>query len=176
MEKPFITKVRVIRMLDSDADLSHIGEYTDRFQDWAICRCCGEYLALVDEDHVITDSGMYYRFFLPYAGGETPGTEDYQKYGKQDYARMERICRGDLAYFGIVAEAEVTYHVHLHCCSRLQRFTSAGLWGIESDCEENDWHEIMESQLTDLKTHLKHFNVDTSNWDELTANIEIEDK
>ena len=102
-----VDRVSVFAEIDTDAETSWIGEYADDGCDWAICRCCGEYLAEVDDDHEVPQRGREYRFFVPYAGGEEPGTDNYKVYGKQDYNRAEALNRGDWYLIGITARAEV---------------------------------------------------------------------
>ena len=108
------------------------------------------------------------RFFLPYAGGEKQGTEDYYKYGLQNYKRMEGLNNGDWFYTGVMAEAEVSYPIE-GGSERIERFTSGGLWGIESDSSNDYIKQVSQGELADLKEHLKQFNVDLSNFDELAA-------
>ena len=98
MEKPkiVIESIKVSAIIDSCTDTSYLGEYTDIESDWVICRCCGEYLANCDEDHI---AGQRHTndvsFFKPYSCGEKEGSPEYQEYGKYDYERMERLNNGD---------------------------------------------------------------------------------
>lgn len=156
-----IESIKVKRLLDEHPDTSCIGEYTDDPNDWSICRCCGEYLTNCDDEHEIPRKCRNYRFFLPYAGGEKQGTADYQKYGKQDYDRMESLNGGNWCFIGVQAEAEVSYPVAggSNGHRRLETFTSGGLWGIESDSDDDYLAETENEQLTDLVQHLSHFNI-----------------
>lgn len=171
MEKPTIKTIKLFHVVDEIPDTSCIGEYTDTWSEWAICRCCGEYLENCDDEHTCPTKGREYLFFKPYAGGEKEGTEDYQKYGKQDYDRMEGLNRGDWCFIGIYAVAEVSYQTGSSGERRIETLQSGGLWGIESD--SGDYlEEVDKEELTSLREHLEQFNVDLSNWDELTEDVE----
>jgi len=102
--------------------------------------------------------------FIPYAGGEKPGTKDYYKYGMQNYERMEGLCAGDWWFLGIVAECVVSYSISETTGDcRLETISSRGLWGIESDCCEDYIGEVEQEQLEDLKGHLAAFGIA---WDD----------
>ena len=98
--------VRVVAIVDTDPDMSWLGEYTDTPSPWAIVRAEGEYLADLGEDYDLPARGREYRFFVPYAGGETPGSADYKTYGMQDYGRCEDYNRGGWCFVGIRAEVD----------------------------------------------------------------------
>ena len=151
--KARIESVKVVRESDDSPDTSYLGEYTDRAELWAIERESGEYVANLPEDHEPPARGRDYRYFLPYAGGEEQGTEDYQKYGLQDFARMEALERCEWGYLGIYAVAEVIV------CGTLQRVRSAGLWGIESDSEDGYFAEVAEEELAQLADILGEFTL-----------------
>jgi len=97
------------------------------------------------------------------ADGLTP--EEVRTYTRQDYERMESMNRGNWCYIGIRAEAEVIVNVETET-HRLgtegpgkwrgvvQRITSGGLWGIESDSERSYIEEEQKNQLADLKSEL----------------------
>ncbi len=166
-----IDSIKVEQIIDTSPDTSFIGEYTDRWDEWAICRCCGEYLANVADDHEEFTRGREYRYFLPYAGGEEQGTPHYQKYGLQDYERMEGLNSGDWQFVGIVAKATIKYRTR-NGSYRLETFTSGGLWGIESDAGDY-LDEVKAEQLADLKAHLETFGVDVSDFDEMAEELEL---
>jgi hypothetical protein len=164
-----IELIEIKHDMDESPDISCIGDFTDQPDEWNICRCCGEYLANCDTEHEIPRSGREYRFFKPYAGGEKAGTADYQKYGKQDYNRMEMLARGDFCYIGIYAEATVSYPINSNGDRQLETFTSGGLWGIESD--SGDYIEEIETeQLANLANHLAHFGI---KWEPDNTKVEI---
>lgn len=164
-----IEDITVKAVVDESPDTSWLGEYTDSPDDWAICRHCGEYLALVDDEHEIPRVGRKYRFFRPYSAGEKEGTTEYQEYGYRDYKRMEGLGRGDWCFIGIMAEATVSTE-----SGRTETLTSGGLWGIESDAGKDYLDSVTDEELADLRSHLESFGVDLTDWDELTEDIEIE--
>lgn len=100
------------------------------------------------ELHDCPHSNRKYNYFLPYAGGEKEGTEDYQKYGKQDFARMESLNNGDWNFIGIIAKAEIVTESGI-----MQTIRSGGLWGIESD--SGDYlDEVGKEELVNLRSEL----------------------
>ena len=62
---------------------------------------------------------------------------------------MEALSRGDWYFMGIVAEARIT----LPGSDVIQRITSGGLWGIESDCGDYQ-REVEADQLAELRGEL----------------------
>lgn len=153
-----IAKVTIKHILDENPDTSFIGEYTDDASDWCIVRQEGEFLAVLEEQGVyqLPSRGRECRFFIPYAGGEKPGTENYIKYGMQDYKRMERLNEGNWCFIGIVAIAEVQTSQDGKLWQS-QKISSFGLWGIESDSDEEYIKSVQQEQLADLKTQLLEF-------------------
>ena len=89
------------------------------------------------------DTNRYYReynYFKPYAGGEEPGTKEYQASGMQDYDRAEALNNGQWHFIGIKASAIVSYTDGNG--KRLETFESGGLWGIESDAPDCHKKEV----------------------------------
>ena len=172
---PKIEAIYIDAVYDEDPDTSCIGQYFDNPEDDYICRCCGEYLCNVGEDHEIPPRGREYRFFKPYAGGEKEGTEEYYKYGKQDFERMEGLQRGDWHHVGIVAKATILIPCLDGDSYRNEDLCSAGLWGIESDCDEASLKEISDDQIQELRDYLESWgiNVSDENWKALTEDLEI---
>jgi len=188
MNKPTIDKIRVRFFLDQDPDTSYLGEYTDNLEPGVIIRQEGEFYEHLpaemkrDADGRFTGKaepylppiGREYRGFKPHAGGEIPGTKNYYKYGMQDFKDMESLNNGDWCFVGIRADATVQYYVGNNNY-RLKQLTSAGIWGVESNADDSFINEMKNEELANLKNHLEQFNVDTSNWNELTASIDIDD-
>jgi hypothetical protein len=111
-----------------------------------------------------------YRYFMPYAGGEKSSAPEYQRYGMQDYKRMEAYNNGDWQFVGIRAKVVVSYNIDDNSNSRrLETLTSSGLWGIESDADKADLSEIADDQVADLKEHLQHLGITLSGFDETAA-------
>ena len=159
-----IEKIRIVHKTDENPDYSFMGEYVDIPEAGVIVRRLGIFWEDMPEDQEVPQRGREYRFFKPYAGGEKVGTEDYKKYGMQDFKRMESLNRGHWFFMGIYVEAEVSYPIELGS-RRLEWLKSGGLWGIESDSDESYIDEIDKEQLDDLKEHLEVFGVDVSNFE-----------
>lgn len=158
-----IESIKVVVKIDESPDTSFLGEYTDWQEDWAISRAHDEYVANLADDTDMPESCREYRFFIPYAGGEAPGTDEYQKYGMQDYKRMEGLSNGDWQFIGIGAEAVVSYPIGDDGSRRIERLTSGFLWGIESD--SGDYlRQVAQEQLAELRDHLEVFGVNTDNF------------
>jgi hypothetical protein len=170
LAQPTIASVKIKRIIDESPDTSFIGEYTDDCNPWAIDRAQGEYVAILeasDDGYEMPRASREYRYFVPYAGGEKQGTENYQKYGKQDFERMESLERGNWYFIGIRAIAEIRLPQGDHAIC--QRIDSPGLWGIESDSDDGYIESVAREELAQLRDMLEQLNVSTDNWDELTA-------
>lgn len=149
-----ISKVWIEQKADNSPDDSYIGKYTDEAADWNICRHCGEYIANLSEDHPVIERGREYRYFKPEAGGEEAGSEEYQKYGKQDYKRAEDLNNGHWYFLGIIAKAEVVSPNNV-----VQIIRSGGLWGIESDSDASYIESVKKDELAELKEELAAFGL-----------------
>lgn len=104
---------------------------------------------------------------------ETP--ETVRKYTRQDYERMESAVRGDWCMLGCVAEAEIAVPSG-RSLATVQRITSGGLWGIESDCAQGDKEETETEQLADLKAQLRELGFSTRALSGAFKNVErVED-
>ena len=202
MKKNRIESVRIERVMDDMGQTDCIGEYTDKRTDWAICRHCGEYIAIAEkpnqradeiedelydlEDEVKSELlkkeldsldlhdcpqwNREYNFFLPYAGGEEPGTKDYQTYGLQDYKRMEGLNNGDWNFIGIIAKAEIITE-----SGTLQTIRSCGLWGIESDAGSY-LDEVGKEELENLRGELTALGFGRRAIDYAFKSVETVDK
>lgn len=162
-----IESIKIVHYHDECPDTSFIGEYTDKLEDGVIVRHFDEYYEnLTDEERsLIPLRGREMIGFKPYAGGEKTGTEDYYKYGLQDYKRMEGLNNGDWSFIGIEAVATVSRDIG-GGNRRLETLSSGGLWGIESDSGKY-LNEVAKGEIQDLKEHLSAFNVNTDNFDEM---------
>lgn len=164
MSKIIIDSIIISHLVDSNPDISFIGEYTDKLKAGVIVRKYGEYFERLPEDAEIPQPSREFRGFIPYAAGKPKGTEEYYEYGLHDFKRMEELNSGNFSIVGIVASAQVKYKEGDHF--RFEWLKSGGLWGIESD-SGSYIQEVEEEQLADLKGHLLAFGVDVSNFDRL---------
>lgn len=172
-----VEEIKLIAIHDTNPDTSWLGKYhDDPTDDHSICRCCGEYIEDLDDDHEMPSRGREYRFFKPEARNEKPGTDDYKKYGKQDYARMEQISRGDVWFIGIRAEAELKVETNNGNSFRSETLSSSGLWGIESDSDDDYKKEIGNEQLSELRDYLESFGLEFEDekWEEMIEDLEID--
>jgi hypothetical protein len=133
-----VTSVKLQWKLDESPDLSWIGEYSNTPKEGAIST---------------GRSGRHYRWFNP-ANPE---------YGQAEFERMEGYENGNWQVLGIVATAEIAYDIG-GGSKRLERLSSGGLWGIDSDSDQGYLKEVEQEQLEDLSSHLGHFGI------EITAN------
>jgi hypothetical protein len=171
-----INKIYTKTIYDELPDTSFLGKYTDEVNDWYIDREQGEYIAILqkDEDYELPSKGREYRFFNPCAGGEEEGTEDYQKYGKQDFERMESLNNGNWFFMGIETIAEV--HTSQDGKNWLiNTLSSGGLWGIESDSDNSYIEEVNNEQINELKTVLKEYGFSTKEINKALKSIEHKD-
>lgn len=85
--------------------------------------------------------------------------ESMRSNARQDYARMESLNRGDWAYIGITAQAEVGipsgHSSNGGACYTVQQIQADGLWGMESDSEASYLESEEKNQLADLKDQLR---------------------
>ena len=177
-QKPTIGKIWIEHILDDCPDTSFYGKYADQLDDGVIVREFDEFWENLDDEQkedAENTRSREYRGFKPYAGEEKEGTEDYYKYGLQDYERMEKLNKGDFCFIGIVANCKVKYPIG-QGSFRLENFSSSGLWGIESDSGKDYLDEVGKDELENLKFHLEKMNINTSNFDELAKDAEIKNR
>jgi hypothetical protein len=111
------------------------------------CDCGGNHLS----------SGEY-RYFNPSFNyvdsqgelieGNTP--EEVRAYVAQDYARMQALNNGEWSYIGISVEATV----QLTASGPIQKISSGGLWGIESDSDREYLASIRKEESAQLREQL----------------------
>ena len=81
------------------------------------------------------------------------GFEAQSKERKESYGQSWEML-------GCVAKAEVSYDIG-QGNRRLETLSSGGLWGIESDMDDNTRQDYENEQLEDLASHLAHFGIET---------------
>jgi hypothetical protein len=163
--KPSIKSITIEHLYDESPDTSWLGRYTDKWETGAIKR----HNAGHNEYKYFVPGTTYqeHRDALHKAGYSRGNCDELaREYNYQDFKRMERLNNGDWCFLGIQAEAVIIVD------SQLQRITSGGLWGIESDSDASYISEVENEQLLDLKTQLKALGVPVHNFDK----IEIERK
>ena len=92
-----------------------------------------------------------YPYFNPPPVDNYLGTppDELRKYCLQDLERMESLNNQQWYYMGIRAQAEVQLTGDV-----VQRITSGGCWGIESDSGKDDIAEVDQEELSALKAEL----------------------
>lgn len=120
--------------------------------------------------HECPNSRREFNYFKPYAGGEKEGTDDYQKYGKQDFERMESLNNGNWYFMGIIAKAEIRTE-----SGTMQVIRSGGLWGIESDSGEY-LEEVGKEELENLRLELESLGFSKRAIDYAFKNVETKTK
>ena len=166
-----ITKVRLEHVVDNDADLSWIGEYTDEARPDAIIRegeHAGGFVRDLPEDCELPSRGREYRFFIPAMTGEETGNPESPK---QDFERMEAYNRGDWGCIGIIAKAEL-WNPTTHVC---QTVRSGGIWGVESDGKDYIG-SLEKEELANLKAELLDLGIGERAIERAFKNVETVNK
>lgn len=144
-----ILSVRIERATDTDADLSHLGKFTDDYNDCAIIRLGkhkGTFACGVPDDD-LPPRGQCYRYFLPTMTGEETGNPESPE---QDWKRAEAFNAGEWHMLGIVAKAVVWNPA----TEVTQTIRSGGLWGIESDSDAGYLASVEADELSSLRAEL----------------------
>lgn len=159
---------------DSPENLAIVatGQYEGEFVDDLPCECehsreshkevedgyapCSE-CDCEDFDQVTIQRGREYRYFNPEVDSSVTDRDESRKYAMQDYKRMKDYGN-DWYFIGIQAEARISIPDGGRTVNgqtrTIQRITSGGLWGIESDSEESHFAEVEREELDQLKTQL----------------------
>ena len=115
--KPTVIDVKLTMELDTDPDLSHLGEYSSTLEHGGI-----------DRREPGRDYGHdEYRYFNPGFGDPA--------YIEQDYARFEAYNRGDWQALGLIVT------VVRECSHGFTDEQSASVWGVESDSDESHFRD-----------------------------------
>jgi hypothetical protein len=107
-----ISKIEIRHLFDETPDLSFLGQYSDQWQEGAIER--------------ENTGSRKYKYFIP----------TNNECAQQDYERMEAYNDGGWNMMGIRAQAEIHTSSNGTDCL-INRVSSGGLWGIESDSDKN---------------------------------------
>jgi opacity protein-like surface antigen len=155
-DAPRINAIRIEHMPDDNPDFNHLGRYSNK---------PGPADRTVDRypDGTNWTYRQQMRYFIAANSAEETGNPDSVE---QDYQRMEAYNRQEWSMLGIRAVADVSYDVGDRT-RRIERFTSAGLWGVESDSDADYLTSVASDELADLKAHLEHFGIDLTNFDAL---------
>ena len=119
----------VRRVVDEDPDLSHLGTFSDAYQDGAI-------------EHGNERLNVY-RYFIP----ENP------EYGQQDYERMLAFDHGKWCMVGITVDISIKTKTNWAVPPVVGR---ASVWGVESDSEESYFTELENEMIREAEADLKN--------------------
>ena len=97
-----------------------------------------------------------FRWFNPAMTGDETGNPESPA---QDYARAEAYNRGEWSMLGCVAVATISRPCG-QGSRRLDKLTSGGLWGVESDSGADYLKSVESEQMADLAEHLKAFGIE----------------
>jgi hypothetical protein len=159
---PVVVRVKVEHELEPCPDPFDLGEYsnTPGPEDRTIDRMFPPDDASPQYDHL-----GEFRYFIAAMSGEETGNPESVA---QDYRRMEAYNLGEWRMMRIIATAEVQYLIG-DGCHRIERLSSRGVWGVESDADVADIAAIEQDELNDLRRHLEVFGVDCADFDRLAA-------
>lgn len=131
-----IKKITLKRVPDYDADLSYLGTFDPQAQsDYAIAH--------------EPDNNRTFNWFNPQnVEGDTP--RNLRKYAKQDYERMMAYENGHWHMMMVKAEAEIATSEKGNSWL-INKVSSGGLWGLESDSDESYFKEVEDEQMAELK-------------------------
>lgn len=150
-QSKLIRSITIKRVHDDDADTSYLGTFDNSAQ---------TEFAINHRERIKTDDRVYEWFnpqtvepFDPKADWIPVDVTDKRTYWRDamkknaeaDYARMVSYNNEEWHYIGIVAEAE------LEICGTIQTLSSAGLWGTESDSDEDYLKSIESEELGQLR-------------------------
>lgn len=135
------------RDVDTDPDLSHLGEYSNKTTS----------PAAIDREERGDAGRREYRYFNPAMTGEETGNPESPE---QDYRRMEDYNRGVWSMIGIRAKV-VLKIPNKNGGSIRQTIESPGVWGIESDSDDSYLQEVFADECQTLEEMLKELGTIT---------------
>lgn len=135
-----IKSIKIKTHIDENPDLSWLGEYSSQRKKWAIDRKARHDL-----------ERNQHRYFHP-ARAPTSGMNHEERrvawnQCEMDYERMEKYNKCDWQMNFLQAEAEVDISL------TIQRITSGGIGGIESDSSQ-DYLDMIEAEQKDELAHI----------------------
>lgn len=153
--KQSIRSIKVQVLADESPDTSWLGEYANE---------PGAEDRTIDREERGDMGRGEYRYFVAANSGEDTGNPESVE---QDYQRMESLNRGAWSFVGIRAVAEVVSGQGI-----IQRISSAGLWGIESDSDSDMLEQTADEQIAELRAELESFGFSTKAIDKAIADAD----
>jgi len=151
-----LLEIRIEIKEDEYPDLSFLGEFGSRWQKYAI-----------DRKLKGTWNRGEYEYFYP-ANQPEPEMTSREKHiawdeCEQDFWRMEKYSRGDWTMLLIRAVAIVKIN------DVIQKITSGGIGGVESDSGDDYINYMKQSELSELKSILKEIGFTTEEIEEINV-------
>lgn len=178
--KTKIESIKIERIPDDNLDLSYLGEYTSKVPDKADINRNNAFLR-------VNRGRNEYKYFIPANRVESTRRDlirmgwnkqdaevQARKQNRQDFERMEEFAAGDVSCMGIKAIANLlvplgeNYWIH-------QSVESGGLWGIESDSNEEYIKEVAEEELSELREILGGLTIGKRTIATALKKVEFED-
>ena len=157
-----ISKITVKRIADDSPDTSWLGEYSNKpNSEYSIDR----------KERGDQGSREYQYFNLPFENYKGIPKKEILKYCEQDYERIESFNKGNWYFLGIKVEAEIQTSKNGKEWL-INRISSGGLFGIESDSESSYFEEIEKEQINELKIQLLELGFSGKEIAEASKNIE----
>jgi len=130
-----LNDVALLVQPDEHPPLDYLGEYRDT---------PGDDARTIDRNERGDMGRGEFRYFV----------SEQAEYAEENYQRMERFARGELASYGIRAEATIAVG------GTVQTVESPALWGIESDTGRNYARTVASEQLQHLSDLLDALDID----------------
>jgi len=133
-----IISMKIERRPADCGDISYLGKYSSE---------PGPFDRTIDRQTVGYVQPGKCRYFIAVMSASESGNPESVR---QDYERAEAYCRDEWSMVGVIASAQIC----LPGSDIVQRITSGGLWGIESDSGEDYFAETEKAQLEELEEEL----------------------
>lgn len=139
-----VEKIVIEHRPDYDAPLDYLGHFGDVKGEFGI-------------EHK-SDERNAYKFF-------NAENVENMKQARENYKRMMQFQNGEVLCYGIVAKAHILTSNDGGKTALKNTITSGGLWGIESDSDEEYFDEVNLGELNELKSVLYALGFDDEQID-----------
>jgi hypothetical protein len=169
-----VISMELVMHHDDFDPLDDLGKYTDKPEDYSICRQCEQFFIDVEDNHDCIPSARIFQYFTPVDNGFKIGSDDFKRCAMFDYTRAETLNNGEWGYIYINLKVGVQFWNKDNTDSFIHYFTSNGIGGVESDCGEEYIKEIAEEELEQIKSMLSNFdNIDMSDFKSLIDDLNL---
>ena len=97
------------------------------------------------------------------------GVEKVRQWIKEDHQRIRAYDNGEFFVIGIRAVATVLHTYDDTNAGSLHEISTAGLWGIETDSDEDYFTDVGQEELADLKGIIADMGIGAEEFDALTV-------